>query len=197
MKKVRGILVVALLAIFCKTVHAQEALRPQFLIADSVEMTNLRGTASIDMTSEGALNPVRTVLPVAPSPHISAMYGQRIVAQRWAVATKLASLTHQPVDYVYGGLTYRFIKGGNVNFQIDESIVKLAAATCNTGRCGLMPSLHFKGRNLVHLDTANPRWLPVGPLVHLVVDLCWGNLNGQAPLPRSRHNWAESRTIGR
>jgi hypothetical protein len=197
MKKVRLILVVMLFAILCHAAHAQDTLRPKFLIVDALEMTNLDGIESVEITSNRALSPVRTVLPVAHSPRISVMYGQRIDAQRWAVATKLASLTNQPVDYVYGGLTYRFIKGGNVNFQIDESIVNLAAATCNTGRCGLMPSLHFKGRDLVHLDTANPQWLPVGTLVHLVVDLCWGNLNAQAPLPRSRHNWAESKTIGR
>lgn len=72
--------------------------------------------------------------------------------------------------------------GGNWNFDWTkvtiggESLQKSDFSDCLWGRCGTFESLHFHNDGTVHVDTANPLFVPVGTMVHVGVDVFLGNV---------------------
>jgi len=93
---------------------------------------------------------------------------------------------------VYSNISFRETIGGNANFrwvrgQLDP-LIDLNEMVRN--RTPGMPSIHLKrsrrlDMDLLHVDTANPWWkIPIGFLIHGLIDVVFGNINGQVPILR-------------
>jgi hypothetical protein len=100
-------------------------------------------------------------------------------------------MTVQCAESIYASLTLNTdvgpsgLKGGNFNFLTGGLIVDLGP--CLSVRCGFFGSLHFnsvKNPTSVHFDKANPYIFPAGTLVHLFVDVIFGNTFWSSGIPR-------------
>jgi len=72
------------------------------------------------------------------------------------------------------------LHGGNYNFDYSQVAVNGVAFDpseygCLGNRCGVFDSLHFNpDTQSLHVDTANPWFVPIGSLAHLLVDVIGG-----------------------
>ena len=87
------------------------------------------------------------------------------------------------------------LQGGNYNFDytqvmIQGSPIDPTSFGCPADRCGIFDPLHFHTKpnsadfGTFHVDTANPFFIPVGSLAHLVVDIIMGNTIWASGIPR-------------
>ncbi len=79
--------------------------------------------------------------------------------------------------------------GGNYNFDLSRLNISGAdvgsvGQGCIGGRCGIFDSLHFHSDGTFHVDTANPLFIPIGSLTHLIYDVIGGNTWWKDGIPR-------------
>jgi hypothetical protein len=84
------------------------------------------------------------------------------------------------------------LEGGNYDFSytnilINNNAVDPTEFNCPFSRCGTFNSLDYShGDGTFHIDTADVWFIPIGSIVHLVVDIWGGNTWWSGGIPRPR-----------
>ncbi len=114
-------------------------------------------------------------------------YGQQ------ACAGQAPSAVTSCIQQVYDALAQQGtppMQGGNYDFsfaniQINGQSVSPNEFDCAFSRCGTFDSLDYShGDGTFHVDTANPFFLPVGTVLHTIVDVLGGKTWWSGGIPR-------------
>jgi hypothetical protein len=122
-----------------------------------------------------------------------------IDAQRQALADAIVAANpnlvwqsvYNQLQPVLGSDGQPLVVGGNANFTYTGPLNDLSfipnylSGGCEVQcRFGGAPAIHMHGNYQIHLDNGNPLWgFGVGALIHGVVDVILGNINGSFPMP--------------